>query len=222
MKELANLARIVSLRRLKVEPILELNDRQPGKEVQLATLLANDANATTLNLVKQLYGKHTSTNQIAFSRLRVRVQDKLLNHLYFLDHSDTRLFVSRRYEVECLDLLHKVTILYLEGEYALSERLLRRCLRAAEKGEFTNYAEQASSRLCTIYAAQGQQKKYSAAVKALHKLRQTLAYEQEAEQLYMQISLTMRGAVAARREKAITGLTPAPLSYWWSSWPCKE
>jgi hypothetical protein len=199
MKELANLARIVTLRRLKNEPLLDLNGRQPGKEVQLATMLAADVNVTALGVVKQLYGKQTSANQTAFLRLRVRVQDKLLNHLFFLDHSDTRLFIARRYELECLDLLHKVTILYLEGEYVLSERLLRRCLRAAEKGEFTNYAEQACHRLCTLYAGQRQQHKYSEATKKLHKLRQTLAYEHESEELYMQVSLTMRRPVAVRQ-----------------------
>jgi hypothetical protein len=199
MKEVANLARIVTLRRLKKEPLLDLNGRQPGKEVQLATLLAADVNITALGVVKQLYGKNTSANQTAFLRLRVRVQDKLLNHLFFLDHSDTRLFVARRYELECLDLLHKVTILYLEGEYVLSERLLRRCLRLAEKGEFTSYAEQASQRLVTLYASQRQQHKYALTVKYLYKIRQVLAYEQEAEQLAMQIRLTMTRSVAGRR-----------------------
>ena len=199
MKEVANLARIVTLRRLKNEPLLDLNGRQPGKEVQLATLLAADVNVTALGVVKQLYGKNTSSNQTAFLRLRVRVQDKLLNHLFFLDHSDTRLFVARRYELECLDLLHKVTILYLEGEYVLSERLLRRCLRLAEKGEFTSYAEQACQRLVTLYASQRQQHKYTLTIKYLTKIRQVLAYEQEAEQLAMQIRLTMTRSVAGRR-----------------------
>jgi hypothetical protein len=199
MKEIANLARIVTLRRLKKEPLLDLNGRQPGKESQLATLLAADVNTTALGAVKQLYGKNSEANKTAFLRLRVRVQDKLLNHLFFLDHSDARLFVARRYELECLDLLHKVTILYLEGEYVLSERLLRRCLRAAEKGEFTSYAEQACQRLCTLYAAQRQQYKYTTTVKKLAKLRQILVYEQEAEQLAMQVSLSMTRPVAVRR-----------------------
>ncbi|MGI4743596.1 MAG: hypothetical protein ACRYG7_51245 [Janthinobacterium lividum] len=199
MREIANLARIVTLRRLKSEPLLDLNGRQPGKEVQLATLLAADVNVTALGVAKQLYGKKSAANQTAFLRLRVRVQDKLLNHLFFLDHSDTRLFVARRYELECLDLLHKVTILYLEGEYVLSERLLRRCLRLAEKGEFTNYAEQAYQRLVALYAGQRQQHKYSLTIKKLAKIRQVLAYEQEAEQLAMQIRLTMTRSVTIRQ-----------------------
>ena len=146
MREIANLARIVTLRRLKKEPLLDLNARQLGKEAQLATLLAADVNATRLQVTKQMYGSSSGANQTALLRLRGRMQDKLLNHLFFLDHSDTRLFLSRRYQVECFNLLYKGTILYLEGEYTLSERLLRRCLRAAEQGEFTSYAELACQR----------------------------------------------------------------------------
>jgi hypothetical protein len=199
MKEIANLARIVTLRRLKSEPLLNLDARQPGKEAQLAILLAADVNATVRQVTKQLYGKSAGASQTALLRLRGRMQDKLLNHLFFLDHSDARLFVARRYELECLDLLHKVTILYLESEYTLSERLLRRCLRLAEKGEFTMYAEQACQRLSTLYAEQRQQNKYNLINKQLLKTRQVLACEQEAEQLATQVRLTITRGVATRR-----------------------
>ena len=199
MKEIANLARIVTLRRLRNEPLLDLDARQPGKETQLATILAADAHITGSQAAKQIYGKSSEASQTAFLRLRARVQDKLLNHLFFLDHSDARLFVARRYELECLDLLHKVTILYLEGEYALSERLLRRCLRQAEQGEFTKYAEQACQRLSTLYAEQRQLHKYNTYSKKLAKLRQLLVHEQEAEQLSIEVRLTMTRAVTMRR-----------------------
>jgi len=199
MKEIANLARIVTLRRLKNEPLLDLDARQPSKEAHLAAILASDAHITGSQAAKQIYGKSSEASQTAFLRLRARVQDKLLNHLFFLDHSDARLLVARRYELECLDLLHKVTILYLEGEYALSERLLRRCLRQAEKGEFTKYAEQACQRLSTLYAEQRQLHKYTTYSKKLAKLRQVLVYEQEAEQLSTEVRLTMTRAVAMRR-----------------------
>jgi hypothetical protein len=86
MKEIANLARIVTLRRLKNEPLLDLSARQPGKEAQLASLLAADVNITKLQITKRLYGKSSEANQTALLRLRGRMQDKLLNHLFFLDH----------------------------------------------------------------------------------------------------------------------------------------
>ncbi|RZK24696.1 MAG: hypothetical protein EOO56_00325 [Hymenobacter sp.] len=176
-----------------------MNARQLGKEAQLATLLAADVNATKLQVTKQMYGTGSEANQTAMLRLRGRMQDKLLNHLFFLDHSDSRLFLSRRYQVECFDLLYKGTILYLEGEYNLSERLLRKCLRLAEQGEFTSYAELACQRLRIIYSEQRQQQQYDLINKKLAKLRQTQACEDEAELMDTQVRLTMTRPVAARR-----------------------
>ena len=102
--------------------------------------------------MKSLYGKATAPNVRALQKLQSRVRSKLLNQLYFLDHSDPRHLVSRRYELECLDLLHKVSILYAEREYKLTERLLQRCLRMAEAGEFTQYAVQCARMLRNLYA----------------------------------------------------------------------
>jgi len=133
-------------------------------------------------------------------QLRARVQDKLLNHLFFLDHSDPRMIVSRRYEVECLNLLHKATILYLEGEYSLSERLLRRCMRTAALGDFTTYGEQAAQRLQSVYAYQRQQSKYDKIGQELVVLRQTLSYEQEAEHIFLSVQLGIEEAVARRQQ----------------------
>jgi hypothetical protein len=154
MKEIANLARIVTLRGAKKRPLLELDAAKPGKEEQFMLMLASEPDLTLLQLTKRLYGANSPSNQVALRRLRARMQEKLLNHLFFLDHTDPRLLVSRRYEVECLDLLHKVSVLFMEGEYVLSERLLRRCLRLAQQGDFTIYAEQAAQRLSVLYAEQ--------------------------------------------------------------------
>ncbi|QKG53642.1 hypothetical protein [Hymenobacter sp. BRD67] len=170
-----------------------------GKEERLMQEVIANPEMTTIQLTKSLYGANSINNQAAMRQLRARVQDKLLNHLYFLDHSDPRFVVSRRYEVECLDLLHKVTILCLEGEYSLSERLLRRCMRMALQGEFMGYAEQAGQRLLTIYAEQNLPYKYDALSKTLAKLREVIRYEQEAEELSLSVRLGMARAVAKRR-----------------------
>jgi hypothetical protein len=199
MKEIANLARIVTLRGAKKRPLLELDAAKPGKEEQFMLMLASEPDLTLLQLTKRLYGANSPSNQVALRRLRARMQEKLLNHLFFLDHTDPRLLVSRRYEVECLDLLHKVSVLFMEGEYVLSERLLRRCLRLAQQGDFTIYAEQAAQRLSVLYAEQRSGYQYKQATKQLLSLRQTLVYEQEAEQLVSEVSLTMARAVASRR-----------------------
>lgn len=199
MKDIANLARIVTLRRSARRPLLNLDGSQPGKEERLMQALSDNNEVTTIQLTKLLYGSNTGSNRTALRQLRGRVQDKLLNHLFFLDHTDSRLVVSRRYELECLDLLHKVTILFLEGEYTLCERLLRRCLRMAEDGDFTNYAELAAQRLRVLYADRSEQLRYKELDEQLQRLRQALAWEREAEQILLDTRLQVLHSVAKRR-----------------------
>jgi hypothetical protein len=199
MEEIANLARIVTLRRASQRPLLDLDAARIGKEERLMQEVAANPKLTAIQLTKLLYGTNSTSNQAAMRQLRARVQDKLLNHLFFLDHSDPRFLVSRRYEVECLDLLHKCTILYLEGEYTLNERLLRRCIRLAVQGEFTAYEEQAAQKLRTIYASQRQQTKYSEMNERLLELRRVLSIEQEAEEIRLAVLIGMEQAVSKRQ-----------------------
>ena len=206
MNEIANLTRIVTSRSLASLPILDLHGRQSNKENQLVAALTKAPEATQLQVVKALYGKATTTNVRALQKLQSRVRSKLLNQLYFLDHSDPRHLVSRRYELECLDLLHKVSILYAEREYKLSERLMMRCLRLAETGEFTQYAVQSARMLRNLYAEQRQPIQYKKITKVLLRAQQVLAWEDEAEQLYFDTQLTLSGTVAARR--AVLALLP--------------
>jgi hypothetical protein len=209
MKEIANLARIVTLRRAHQRSLLDLDATRLGKEERLMQEIVVNPEITALQLTKSLYGANSVSNQAAMRQLRARLQDKLLNHLFFLDHSDPRMIVSRRYEVECLDLVHKATILHLEGEYALSERLLRRCMRVAAQGDFTAYEEQAAQKLLSIYAEQHQQSKYEKLSQDIAKLRVIVGYEQEAEMLFFDVQLGAEEAVAKRHE--ITSKLPAYL-----------
>lgn len=199
MNEIANLARIVTSRSLASLPVLDLRSRQTNKENQFVTALTESPDATQLQVVKALYGKATAANVRALQKLQSRVRSKLLNQLYFLDHSDPRHLVSRRYELECLDLLHKVSILYAEREYKMSERLLLRCLRLAETGEFAQYAVQCIRMLRNLYAEQRQAIPYKKVAKQLLRVQQLLAWEDEAEQLYADTQLALGGTVATRR-----------------------
>lgn len=199
MKEIANLARIVTLRRSNNRPLLDLDASQPGKEERLMQAVVAKPDASAMQLTRTLYGDNSAASQTAMRKLRTRVQDKLLNHLFFLDYTDARLLVSRRYELECLDLLHKATILFLEGEYHLCERLLRRCLRVAQESDFTVYSELAVQRLRLLYADQSDSHQYKAADKELQQVRQLLEWEREAEQLMLDVRLAMLDTVARRR-----------------------
>lgn len=209
MNEIANLARIVTSRSVAALPLLDLRSRQINKENQFVGTLTKSPEATQLQVVKALYGRVTPANVRALQKLQSRVRSKLLNQLYFLDHSDPRHLVSRRYELECLDLLHKVSILYAEREYKLSERLLQRCLRLAETGEFTQYLVQSARMLRNLHAEQRQGVLCKKVAKVLHRAQQVLAWEDEAEQLYVETQLALSGTVAARR--AVLAVLPERL-----------
>ncbi len=210
MNEITNLARIVTSRSLATLPLLDLHSPHPNKENQFVAALTNSPEASQLQVVKSLYGRTTAANVRALQRLQSRVRTKLLNQLYFLDHSDPRHLVSRRYELECLDLLHKVSILYAEREYKLSERLMLRCLRLAEQGEFTQYAVQSARLLRNLYAEQKQPIAYKKVNKVLLHAQQVLAWEDEAEQLFTETLLALNGTVAARR--AVLVLLPGRMA----------
>lgn len=211
MNEIANLARIVTSRSVASLPVMDLRSRQTNKENQFVAALALSPEATQIQVVKTIYGKATPANIRALQKLQSRVRSKLLNHLYFLDHSDSRHLVSRRYELECLDLLHKVSILYAEREYKMSERLLHRCLKLAEMGEFTQYEVQCARMLRNLYAEQRQAIPYKKAAKTLLRAQQMLVWEDEAEQLYTETQLALSGTVATRR--SVLALLPDRLEH---------
>ena len=208
MNDIADLARIVTSRSLSSLPVLDLHGPPSNKENQFVAGLVKTPEATQLQIVKALYGKTTATNVRALQRLQSRVQTKLLNQLYFLDHSDPRHLISRRYQLECFDLLHKINILFAEGEYRLTERLLHRCLRLAEAGEFTQYTVQCTRMLCTIYAQKSQAMLYEKAAKRLLKSQQVVAWEDEAERTFTDTQLALARTVNSRR-----GVLPLLPSY---------
>ena len=199
MKEIANLAQIVTSRRVTVPPLLDFLLPEPSKELQLTQALAQGTATTLAALTRQLYGDTSARHTGLLRKLSSRTQRKLLNNLYFLDHTDPRLLVSRRYETDCLDQLHKAVLLYAEGEYVLSERLLRRCLREAEAGEFTDYALQAMKLLRNLYAEQRREPAFRAMAKRLQQLQKTYLLEMEAEAIYADTRLVLAQNVAARR-----------------------
>ena len=199
MNELANLAQIVTSRRLAVLPVVELDQAANGRESQLVSVLLTGAGRTQVQAAKALYGQGTPANLVALKRLKSRVQAKLLNHLYFLDHTDPLSLVSRRYQMGCLDLLHKGTALYAEGEYVLSQRLLRRCLTEAQAGEFTAYAVLSARQLCTIYAQLNKPVAYLQMDGLLQQSLRVQQLEDEAERLYTSTSLALLGPIKNRR-----------------------
>ena len=208
MKELANLSRIVTSRCLQTFPLLDLAEGHDTKEALLVAKLVDRPDITKNQLIREIYGRTSPASTDAFRKLHSRVQAKLLNHLYFLDHSDERHMVARRHEQELLELFHQLNALHAEGEYVLAERLLRKCLRLALAGEFTQYAVLAARLLRNLYANQRQATRYKQIAKQLVVLQELLAWEDESERMFAETRLAMLGTVAARR-----GLLPKVSEY---------
>ncbi len=199
VNEVANLVRIVTSRAVAATPVLDLRSSSASKEQLFVSMVKLQPEASQLQLAKAVYGKATTTNLRALQKLQSRVRSKLLNHLYFLDHTDPRLVVSRRYELECLDLLHKVSVLYAERDFRLAERLLLKCLKLAETGEFTQYIVMAARMLRNLYAELRRPASHKKAGTVLTRAQQRLGWEDEAEQLYAATQLASNGSVAGRR-----------------------
>ena len=199
INEVSNLVRIVTSRSVPVLPILDMSKGDSSKEQLFVATIKMTPEATQLQLAKAVYGRATPSNLQALQKLQSRVRVKLLNQLYFLDHTDPRHLISRRYELECLDLLHKVSVLYAERDFRLAERLLLRCQRLAEEGEFTQYLVLALRMLRNLYMERRQPILYKRASKALLKTQQQLAWEDEAEQVQADTQLVGNNTVAARR-----------------------
>ena len=199
MNEIATLAQIVALRRLPALPVIDLDQTLDSRESQLVDLLLTGAARTQVQATKALYGQATDANVVALKRLKSRVQNKLLNHLYFLDHTNPLGAVWRRHQMACLDLLHKGIALAAEGEFVLSQRLLRRCLAEAQAGEFTSYAVQSARVLATLYAQLNKSAAYQQMDLILQESLRVQHLEDEAERIFNGMFLLLSGPVKDRR-----------------------
>jgi hypothetical protein len=200
MDELINLARIVTDRKLKVLPLLDFTARHStNKEMQLVQQLIDGQPKSQQQIVKNLYGKTDQTRYAAFRKLKSRVQQKLLNNLYFLDETDPRHLVSRRYEYQVLNLYIQVSILYSEGELKAAESLSRKGQRLAQTQEMTQYVVLFGQLLRSIYADIRMPSRYQANKLLLEKSKKTLEVEEEAAQLYWDVKGTVAYNVRTRR-----------------------
>lgn len=194
-----NLVKIVTDRKIALSPLLNLTDKKNSKESALIYLLEKEPEATPARIIKQLYGSAAESSQVSFRKLKSRVQQKLLNNLYFLDHKDPRFPVSRNYEVQCIQLFHQANILKMEGEYTLSEKMMRKCLRIATEAELTTYSILSTRALRTLYVDRRQPARFAKISTKLKKLQEISELEEMAEHIYWDIRMSSAHNVQTRR-----------------------
>ncbi|MBW3131071.1 MULTISPECIES: hypothetical protein [Hymenobacter] len=199
MDDLNNLVKIVTDRKISMSPLLNLADRKGSKESALVYLLEKEPEATSSRIIKELYGNATESTYASYRKLKSRVQQKLLNNLYFLDHNDPRFPVSRNYETQCIQLFHQANILKLEGEYTLSEKMMRKCLRIAVEAEFTTYSILSARALRTLYVDRRQPTRFASISVKLKRLQEISDLEELAEHIYWDIRMSSAHNVQTRR-----------------------
>ncbi len=200
MNELINLARIVTERRLKVLPLLDFAARHTAnKEMALVQLITTEQTKTQQQLIKALYGNLNATSHTAFRKLKSRVQQKLLNHLFFLDDTDPRHPVGRRYEQQFMSLYFQVNTLFAEGDLHTAEPLARKALRLAHAYELTQYAVLCGQMLRALYADLRLPARYRTNNLELVRNQRVLSLEERAAQVYWEVKASMAYTVQARR-----------------------
>ncbi|WP_400193653.1 hypothetical protein [Hymenobacter sp. B81] len=202
MIELTNLAKIVTNRRLANLPLLGVakgKGKGRNREEELLHLLTTETNLTSLQAAKMLYGSTSAQSRAAVRKLKQRLQEKLLNHLYFLDYSDPRHPVFRRYEQQCLDLLQQARVLWWESERSLLPQLLRKTLRLAQDGDFTQHVVSTLDLMRNLYVESNDFAKYRATVRLSERYQEVLEKEREALHLFWGAKMDLMRSVQARR-----------------------
>lgn len=197
MEELKKLAAIVTKRRQKNYPLINLREKNPSKETTFYLMIRNGEADTDEQAAQKLY--NSTPDDPSYKMLKSRLRRKLLNQLFFLDYTDSRIKLSNRYEQECYELLYQARILMKENEYKVSERLLQALLRTATEAEFTNIVVSALELLLSNYSNSNLTISFDRTLSKLTHYRKILTLEQEAETYYLTAKLKLTKSVNSRR-----------------------
>lgn len=200
MSEFSDLATIISKRRTSAGRLfVDWEVNADNKEGRLLNLVLERPHDSDKQLAKVLYGSSSQATMVALRQLRTRVQERLLNQLGFLDYSNERGLKSRGYERECRNLLYRASVLWSEGEIKLCVRLAYRCYKQAHVGDFTSYAEQATTLLMNCHMILGNLPKYEQLAELVDELRHKLSLERQAERILHLIRLRVLRTTFKRR-----------------------
>jgi hypothetical protein len=197
MEEVSRLVKLVSVRGQKVIPLLDMEDTKSNKEKSLFMKVQNGECKDDKEAAEMLYG--TTPDDARFKMLKMRLKKKLLNHLFFLDFTNSRFKVSYRYEQECLNIIHQVRILILNGEYQIAEKLLKSTLKISNECQFTFITVTCLELLVVAYAEIGNSKEFYTTKEELIKSRVLAAHEHEAEDLFYVAKLELNKSVQSRK-----------------------
>lgn len=200
MEDLKRLVRIISKRKQRQYPLLELktiNEHSSKENIFFRHIkkgmINSDDDASQL-----IYG--TKSDDDRFRMLKSRLKQKLLNHMFFLDFTDNNQKVSNQYEQECIQQLHQAKMLLFTGEHKIARSLVMKALTTAERCEFTKYILSSLEDLVKIYSDNCQPHLFDDIIKKLKTTRDLYKKEEEAKEQYYYIKMMVVKSVNSRKK----------------------
>jgi len=199
MEDLKRLVRIISKRKQRQFPLLELksiNDNSSKENIFFRYIKKGIINSDD-DASKLIYG--TKSDDDRFRMLKSRLKQKLLNHMFFLDFTENNQKASNQFEQECIQYLHQAKMLLFTGERKVAKSLVLKALTTAERCEFTKYIISSLEDLVRIYSDNCQPHLFDDIIKKLDKARQLFTKESEAREHFYFIKMMVVKSVNSRK-----------------------
>jgi hypothetical protein len=209
MEDLKRLVKIISKRKQRQFPLLEfkgINENSSKENLFFRYIkkgiVNSDDEASTM-----IYGAKSDDDR--FRMLKSRLKQKLLNHVFFLDFTESHQKPSSQYEQECIQHLHQAKMLLFTGEYKVAKNLVLKALTTAERCEFTKYIIISLEDLVQIYSENCQPHLFEDVTKQLKKVK--LLYEKEVkarEHFYLMKMMIVKSVNSRKKnlEKAVVSI----------------
>ena len=199
MEDLKRLVRIISKRKQRQFPLLELksiNDNSSKENIFFRYIKKGIINSDD-DASKLIYG--TKSDDDRFRMLKSRLKQKLLNHMFFLDFTENNQKASNQFEQECIQYLHQAKMLLFTGERKVAKSLVLKALTTAERCEFTKYIISSLEDLVRIYSDNCQPHLFDDIIEKLDKARQLFTKESEAREHFYFIKMMVVKSVNSRK-----------------------
>ena len=200
MEDLKRLVRIISKRKQRQYPLLELksvNENSSKENVFFRYIKKGIVNSDD-DASKLIYG--TKSDDDRFRMLKSRLKQKLLNHVFFLDFTDNNQKVSNQYEQECIQQLHQAKMLMFTGEIRIARSLVLKALTTAERCEFTKHIISSLEDMVKIYSDNCQPHLFDDVIKRLNKIRVLFNKEEEAREHFYYMKMMVIKSVNSRKK----------------------
>jgi len=144
-----------------------------------------------------IYG--TDAKNKRYIALKAKVKQKMMNHLFFLDFEKAGSHPANASEQECLKLYHFAKVLRKKGCLEYAEKIATKLVELATKAGFNPFVLSGLEELQYIYVQQHQPFWYRKTMDQLQHYRQLISYEQEANDLYLDVKLRLNQSVKQRQ-----------------------